>query len=110
MDYKQLSKDIITNVGGTENVFALTHCATRLRFNLKDDKKAATDILKNTKGIMGVVNKGGQYQVIIGIDVANVYAEINKIASFDNDSSSEMKNDKGTVVKVLDTIAGIFDT
>ncbi|GEA32821.1 beta-glucoside-specific PTS transporter subunit IIABC [Clostridium diolis] len=108
MDYKQLSKDIIKNVGGVENVSALTHCATRLRFNLKDDNKAATDILKNTKGIMGVVNKGGQYQVIIGSDVANVYAEINKIASFDNDSSSEIKNDKGPVVKVLDTIAGIF--
>ncbi|NRY63250.1 beta-glucoside-specific PTS transporter subunit IIABC [Clostridium beijerinckii] len=108
MDYKQLSKDIIKNIGGVENVSALTHCATRLRFNLKDDNKAATDILKNTKGIMGVVNKGGQYQVIIGSDVANVYAEINKIASFDNDSSSEIKNDKGPVVKVLDTIAGIF--
>ncbi|RII32268.1 PTS beta-glucoside transporter subunit EIIBCA [Clostridium chromiireducens] len=108
MDYKQLSKDIIKNVGGVENVSSLTHCATRLRFNLKDDSKAATDILKNTKGVMGVVNKGGQYQVIIGSDVANVYAEINKIASFDNDSSSEVKDDKGPVVKVLDTIAGIF--
>ncbi|WP_411682123.1 beta-glucoside-specific PTS transporter subunit IIABC [Clostridium thailandense] len=108
MDYKQLSKDIIKNVGGTENVSTLTHCATRLRFNLKDDSKAATDTLKNIKGVMGVVNKGGQYQVIIGSDVANVYAEINKIASFDNDSSSEIKDDKGPVVKVLDTIAGIF--
>lgn len=108
MDYKELSKDIIKNVGGVENVSALTHCATRLRFNLKDDSKAATDILKNTKGVMGVVNKGGQYQVIIGSDVANVYSEINKISNFDNDSSSEVKDDKGTVVKVLDTIAGIF--
>ena len=108
MDYKQLSKDIIKNVGDVENVSSLTHCATRLRFNLKDDSKAATDILKNTKGIMGVVNKGGQYQVIIGSDVANVYAEINKIANFDNDSSSEANDNKGPVVKVLDTIAGIF--
>ncbi|GFP74415.1 beta-glucoside-specific PTS transporter subunit IIABC [Clostridium fungisolvens] len=108
MDYKQLAKEIIKNIGGVENVSALTHCATRLRFNLKDDNKAATDILKNTKGIMGVVNKGGQYQVIIGSDVANVYAEINKIASFDNDASNDAKDGKGPVVKVLDTISGIF--
>jgi PTS system, beta-glucoside-specific IIABC component len=108
MDYKQLSTDIIKNVGGAENVLSLTHCATRLRFNLKEDSKASTEILKNTKGVMGVVNKGGQYQVIIGSDVANVYAEINKIGNFDNDSSNDVKDDKGPVVKVLDTIAGIF--
>ncbi|AQR96259.1 beta-glucoside-specific PTS transporter subunit IIABC [Clostridium saccharoperbutylacetonicum] len=108
MDYKRLSTDIIKNVGGKENVLTLTHCATRLRFNLKDDSKANTEVLKSTKGIMGVVNKGGQYQVIIGSDVANVYAEINKVASFDNDSQSDDKNDKGPVVRVLDTIAGIF--
>jgi PTS system beta-glucosides-specific IIC component len=108
LDYKQLSKDIIKNVGGKENVNSLTHCATRLRFNLKDDSKAATDILKNIKGVMGVVNKGGQYQVIIGSDVANVYSEINKFGNFDNDSKSESSDDKGPVVKVLDTIAGIF--
>ena len=82
MDYKQLSTDIIKNVGGVENVLSLTHCATRLRFNLKDDSKASTENLKNTKGVMGVVNKGGQYQVIIGGDVATVYAEINKISNF----------------------------
>ncbi len=108
LDYKQLSKDIIKNVGGKENVTSLTHCATRLRFNLKDDTKAATDILKNIKGVMGVVNKGGQYQVIIGSDVANVYSEINKFGNFDNDSANEPSDDKGPVVKVLDTIAGIF--
>lgn len=108
MDYKRLSTDIIKNVGGKENVSALTHCATRLRFNLKDDSKANTEVLKSTKGVMGVVNKGGQYQVIIGSDVANVYAEINKVASFDNDTQSDDKNDKGPVVRVLDTIAGIF--
>lgn len=108
MDYKELSKDIIKNVGGAENVFSLTHCATRLRFNLKDDSKADTEVLNNIKGVMGVVNKGGQYQVIIGSDVANVYAEINNTANFDNDSLSEAKDDKGPVVKVLDTIAGIF--
>lgn len=54
-----MAKEIIKNVGTEENILSLVHCATRLRFNLKDDKKANTDVLKRTKGIMGVVNKGG---------------------------------------------------
>ena len=109
MNYKELVEVIIKNVGGKENVLALTHCATRLRFNLKDDTKANTDVLKNTKGVMGVVNKGGQYQVIIGSDVANVFKAINEIANFDSPAESEEeKDDRNAVVKVLDTVAGIF--
>ena len=76
MDYKKLGETILENVGGSENVTGLTHCATRLRFNLKDESKANTDILKKTKGVMGVVSSGGQYQVIIGSDVANVYKPV----------------------------------
>ncbi len=109
MNYKELARIIIENVGGKENVSALTNCATRLRFNLKDDTKANTDKLKNTKGVMGVVNKGGQYQVIIGSDVANVCKAINEIANFEGASKVGEEEDKrNPVVKVLDTIAGIF--
>ena len=109
MNYKELAQVILLNVGGKENVSALTNCATRLRFNLKDDTKANTDKLKNTKGIMGVVNKGGQYQVIIGIDVANVCKAINDIANFDGGiSATEEEDNRNALVKVLDTIAGIF--
>jgi PTS system beta-glucosides-specific IIC component len=108
MNYKQLAKDVLKNVGGMENVSALTHCATRLRFNLKDNSKAETDNLKKINGVMGVVNKGGQYQVIIGSDVANVYKEINELANFDNNTSDSEADNKGPVVKVLDTISGIF--
>lgn len=109
MDYKDLAKNIIKDVGGKENVLSLTHCATRLRFNLKDDSKANTDKLKNTAGVMGVVNKGGQYQVVIGSDVANVFRAINDIGSFDgNIEGKEEDDNRNPVVKVLDTIAGIF--
>ena len=73
MDYKKLAEEILQLVGGAGNVDGLTHCATRLRFNLKDESKAKTDALKKTKGVMGVVSSGGQYQIIIGSDVANVY-------------------------------------
>lgn len=88
MNYKELAKTIITNVGGEENIQSLTHCATRLRFNLKDDSKPQESTLKHTPGIMGVVNKGGQYQVIIGSDVGNVYNEITAQTNLTRDRKS----------------------
>ena len=109
MNYKELAKTILGLVGGEENVTSLTHCATRLRFNLKDEKKADTAKLKSTKGVMGAVSSGGQYQVIIGSDVANVYKEIIEITSLDNSSSDDSKkDDRKTLAKVIDTVSGIF--
>ena len=108
MNYRNLAVEIIKNVGGKENILSLTNCATRLRFNLKDDSKANSDILKKTKGVMGVVNKGGQYQIIIGSDVANVCKEINDLANLQDNTTAVEEDNKNAVVKVLDTIAGIF--
>lgn len=88
----------------------MTHCATRLRFNLKDEGKAQTDVLKNTEGVMGVVSKGGQYQVIIGSDVGSVYKEILKESpSLDEQQiESTEKDDRRAASKIIDTITGIF--
>lgn len=109
MNYQELAKLIIDNVGGEGNVKSLTHCATRLRFNLKDDQKTNEKILKSTPGVMGVVNKGGQYQVIIGSDVGNVYKEITNQTNISNDGNTEKEEDKRSVfAKVIDTITGIF--
>lgn len=109
MNYQDLATIIVENIGGKENIKSLTHCATRLRFVLKDDKKPSEKVLKNTTGIMGVVNKGGQYQVIIGSDVGNVYKEINQAFHLSEDSSeTEEKDDRSKIAKVIDTITGIF--
>lgn len=111
MDYKQLARTILKEVGGEENIQAVGHCATRLRFNLNDDNKPNTDTLKNTPGIMGVVSKGGQYQVIIGSDVGNVYRELTDQApSLDSQAAAtETGDDERTpIAKVIDTITGIF--
>lgn len=109
MDYKKLASMILEKVGGEKNVISVGHCATRLRFNLKDDKKADTEFLQNLKGVVGVVNKGGQYQVVIGSDVRSVYKEILELGSFNNnDDNSEKGKDKGVINRALDTIAGIF--
>ncbi|MDA3730133.1 beta-glucoside-specific PTS transporter subunit IIABC [Niameybacter massiliensis] len=108
MDYKQLAKTILELVGGESNISGLTHCATRLRFNLKDEKKANTAQLKNTKGIMGVVSNGGQYQIIIGSDVGSVYKEIMELVDLDGTISSDEKDNKKPLAKVIDTVSGIF--
>lgn len=76
MDYSKLGSEIIRLVGGKENITNLGHCATRLRFSLKDSSLAQTGELKATKGVLGVVDKGGQYQVIIGNTVHEVCTEI----------------------------------
>ena len=109
MNYENLAKSILEKVGGEKNVSNLTHCATRLRFNLKDITKAKTDEIKALKGVMGVVEKGGQYQVIIGNDVNNVYKEIMKTTNLEGkESNAEEVDDRKPVAKVIDTITGIF--
>ena len=74
--YTQLAKDIVQNVGGKENIRSLTHCITRLRFQLVDEGKANDDILKNMDGVVTVMKSGGQYQVVIGNHVPEVYADV----------------------------------
>ena len=71
--YDGLARIIIQNVGGKSNINSLTHCVTRLRFKLKDESKAQTDILKDTDGIVTVIQSGGQYMVVIGNHVPQVY-------------------------------------
>lgn len=71
--YDGLARIIIQNVGGKSNVISLTHCVTRLRFKLKDESKAQTEVLKETDGIVTVIQSGGQYMVVIGNHVPQVY-------------------------------------
>ena len=64
------------NIGGSDNVISLTHCITRLRFKLKDESIAKDEVLKNLDGVVTVMKSGGQYQVVIGNAVADVYAQV----------------------------------
>ena len=72
-DYKATAKGILDNIGGPENVTNMTHCATRLRLNLKDVSKANDDKVKKVEGVVNVINKAGQYQILIGTEVPRVY-------------------------------------
>ncbi len=73
--YESLVKEIVKNVGGKENIVSLTHCITRLRFSLKDETIAKDEVLKKMDGVVTVMHGGGQYQVVIGNHVPDVYKE-----------------------------------
>ena len=109
MKYEKLAKDIISNVGGKENVNSLTHCVTRLRFKLKDESKANTEVLKNMDGIVTVVKSGGQYQVVIGNHVPDVYADVAAIGGFGSASEEETKGEKLSPLNAfIDVVSGVF--
>ena len=108
MKYEKLAQDIIHNVGGKENVNSLTHCVTRLRFKLKDESKANTEVLKNMDGVVTVVKSGGQYQVVIGNHVPDVYADVVSIGGFGS-ASEEKSNEKLSPLNAfIDIISGVF--
>lgn len=107
MDYKELAESIIKEVGGQKNVSNVTHCATRLRFNLNDHSIPNHDKLKKLKGVTGVVDSNNQFQVIIGPEVASVYREL-PLDAINSTTKNETKSDASLISKLLDFIAGSF--
>ena len=110
MDYQSIAKKILERVGGKENVVSLIHCMTRLRFTLKDESVVDDELVKKTKGVMGVMKKDGQYQIIIGNDVANVYNELQKLGNFSNQkvTQPQKKENRNILSMLMDTISGIM--
>lgn len=107
--YNELAKEIVKNIGGKENVISLTHCITRLRFKLKDESIAKDDVLKNMSGIVTVMKSGGQYQVVIGNHVPEVYADVCELIDIDNLSSKEEPKKSGRLLdRGIDIVSGIF--
>ena len=107
--YNELAKEIVKNIGGKENVISLTHCITRLRFKLKDESIAKDDVLKNMSGIVTVMKSGGQYQVVIGNHVPEVYADVCELIDIDNLSSNEEPKKSGRLLdRGIDIVSGIF--
>lgn len=97
MKYQKLCDEIITKVGGRDNVLDVSHCITRLRFHLKDESLAQTNELKATKGVVDVIQAGGQYQVVIGATVEAVYNDLVQIGGFDSKPALDI--DEGDDVK-----------
>ncbi|OCL24121.1 PTS beta-glucoside transporter subunit IIABC [Gilliamella sp. wkB72] len=109
MKNKQLAESIIENVGGQDNIVSLVHCATRLRFVLKDESKADAEIIKKQTGVITVVQSGGQFQVVIGNNVADVFNAIMDITSLNNTPApQEAGPKKGIVSRLIDLVSSIF--
>lgn len=103
----ELAEKIVAGVGGKENIVSLMHCATRLRFKLKDDTKAYPEELMNTPGIIMIVENGGQFQVVIGNHVHDVYNSVNNIIGEKTPAVTETV--KGSIVnRFVYVISSIF--
>ncbi|UUX33554.1 PTS transporter subunit EIIC [Fundicoccus culcitae] len=114
MKEKELASAILDAIGGSDNVSAVNHCATRLRFNVKNPELIDEETIKNTNGVIGYIVSGGQYQVVIGPNVAVVYNEVDHLLdgktqqTQTTEESPEDTENKSLLDRVLDTITGIF--
>lgn len=110
MEYKALAQDILSRVGGKENIVSLVHCATRLRFKLKENKKADAEGLKTNPGVIMVVESGGQFQVVIGNHVHDVWQAVRNEAGLTDDSEPVADTGEKTSVlgQVIDVVSAIF--
>lgn len=110
--YEQLAADIIKNVGGKSNIISLTHCITRLRFRLQDESKAEDDILKKMDGVVTIMKSSGQYQVVIGNHVAEVYEEVCVQAGISSEENAKEKEAGGVKQplskQIMDLVTGIM--
>jgi PTS system beta-glucosides-specific IIC component len=104
--YQTIADDVLRGVGGPENVASVTHCATRLRFQLRDRAKADKAAVEGTAGVITVVEAGGQFQVVIGNTVPNVYEALT--AQGVGAGDGDVKVSGGIVAQAIDLITSIF--
>ena len=119
MKYTKMVEAIVEHVGGKSNISVATHCMTRLRLNLEDSSKVDAEALKKLDGVLGVVDKGQQTQIVIGPSVNEVYAEFVEYTGMKeekpveenlDDLKQDLKNRKGNLLTAFfETVAGIFN-
>lgn len=108
--YDDLARSILENVGGAENVASVAHCITRVRFKLKDESRANTAKIETLKGVIQVIQANGQYQVVVGNIVEDVYDAVMEAGNFSGGASAddEPQGDKTVASVIIDLISGIF--
>lgn len=108
MDYSMTAKEVLKKVGGEANIVSVSHCMTRLRLTLKDESIVSDEEVKTVKGVVGVMKKAGQYQIIIGNDVANCYKEFVKLGKFEKQQGNTpaVKKNSNPILAILDAISG----
>ncbi|MFS0927163.1 beta-glucoside-specific PTS transporter subunit IIABC [Enterococcus durans] len=105
--YQALAEEIVQAIGGKENIHGLTHCITRLRFKLKDENKALDEKLKKMSGVVTVMKSGGQYQVVIGNHVPDVYSEVVTVAGI-GEEGGELTQEGNLFNRLIDILSGCF--
>ena len=107
--YHELAKEIVKNVGGKENIAGLVHCITRLRFTLKDESEAKDDVLKAMEGVVTVMKSGGQYQVVIGNHVPEVFEDVMALIDLKEGGRQAEEAKSGKLLdRAIDVVSGIF--
>jgi len=106
LNYVETSKKIIEAVGGEKNIASATHCMTRLRLVLNDESKADDDKVQSIKGVKSVIKQGGQYQVVIGNEVSNLFKEFEKIGNFGEDGGAAQKPTGNIFQRLFGFVAG----
>lgn len=110
-DYQQLAHSILEAVGGEDNIISVARCATRLRLVLKRSDAKAKDQVAALPGVITVVESGGQFQVVIGQHVGEVYEAFRPLVSLEEDGNSDQGTEapKGTVLnRIIATMSAVF--
>lgn len=111
MDYKVMAKNILEKIGGAENVRNMTHCATRLRLTLHDTAKADDQAVENIDGVINVINKAAQYQLLIGTEVGKLYDEFEPLVKGNESSGSPITEEQafGSIISnIFSAVSAIF--
>lgn len=107
-DYSKLAADILREVGGEENITSATRCATRLRLELKETPKEAKNKISELPGVITVAESGGQFQVVIGTHVGDVYEAFSGLIDMERVNGEAEKPKQGIINRIIATMSAVF--
>ncbi len=108
IDYQKTARELVKELGGNDNISNVTHCATRLRFILKDESIVNKERVAKIQGVITTVQAGGQFQVVIGNHVKDAYQFVTELVTIDENAGSTGNKKAGIVSRIIDVISAIF--
>lgn len=109
IDYRITARELVKELGGNDNILNVTHCATRLRFILKNESGIDSEKVKKIPGVITVVQAGGQYQVVIGNHVKDAFGFVMELVTVDETQKEAGSGNKvGVFSRIIDIISSIF--
>lgn len=108
IDYRKTADELVKELGGDDNIVNVAHCATRLRFVLKDESVVNADKVSKIQGVITTVQAGGQFQVVIGNHVKDAYNYVTELVHVDENQKMDTKQKVGVMSRIVDIISSIF--